>query len=103
MEEDSKNSQGISKAFLADQMAGVDDSVHEIYGPKFNLYFTDRDVRVAFGTTYSIYGEDGEFSHFERRYQFAVWLPFKSAKELRDHLDVAIRAHEAEAGKPEGE
>lgn len=108
MDEEGKNSLGFDKGFLADQMAGIEETVPEVYGPKFNLYFTDRDVRIAFGTIYSVYGEDGEHSHFDRRYKFAVWLPFKSARELHAQLGMAIAAYERDetaekAEKPESD
>ena len=79
-------------AFTRDFISATDPDVIEFYGPKFQLYYTDREVRIAFGTSYNTYDpDDGRLSGYKFRYKSAVFMPLKTARELLNSLNDAIR------------
>ena len=79
-------------AFTRDFISATDPDVIEFYGPKFQLYYTDREVRIAFGTSYNTYDpDDGRLSGYKFRYKSAVYMPLKTARELLSSLNDAIR------------
>jgi hypothetical protein len=80
-----------SLAFTRDFISATDPDVIEFYGPKFQLYYTDREVRIAFGTSYNTYDpDDGGHLGYKYRYRAAVFLPLKTARELLRSLKDAI-------------
>ena len=79
-------------AFTRDFISATDPDVIEFYGPKFQLYYTDREVRIAFGTSYNTYDpDDGRFTGHKFRYKSAVFMPLKTARELLSNLNDAIK------------
>ena len=84
--------------------ASILADVPEVYGPKHNVLFTDRDVRIAFGTSYGRYGDTDEVEYYDPRFGVAVYMPWESARELHTQLASVLADYEEWLkGRGEGE
>lgn len=84
---------GSEPPITPDQEAALAPTVTEVYGPKYNVIFSDRDARIAFGSAYT--GRDGKVVY---AYKVLVAMPLQTARELHMSLGAAIKALD-EAGK----
>jgi hypothetical protein len=67
--------------FGPDYELSVGPDVEEIYGPKFNVYVTGLDLRIAFGTAHP-HRDPITGIVPKSRYKMAVYLPIQCAVDL---------------------
>jgi hypothetical protein len=91
---------GKDPAYGVDYEASVAEGIPEFYGAKINLFFSQREFRIAFGNAYAHRQSDGELV-LEPRYRVAVFMPVASARDLYNQLGPALEAAEAEEEEDE--
>jgi hypothetical protein len=102
---DSKEAEDVRRSTALD--------VQEVYGPKFQVFTSDRDVRIVFGNMYPVVKADGSLA-MEARYRVSVIMPIQSyldfasltnqmARRLWEDVQAAQRARseEAPSGSPD--
>jgi len=72
-------------AYGPDYEASIKPDVPQIYANRINSFFTDTDIRLAFGVMYPHRAEDG-LLHPETRYGAAIWMTKDMARAVARHL-----------------
>jgi hypothetical protein len=75
----------VASTSIRDGLAASDPSIPTVYGPKFHVAVTDRDVRIAFGTMHTASGQDGKLVSIPA-YRIAVFIPFETLFEIKEVL-----------------
>jgi hypothetical protein len=80
-----------------DGIAASHPGIPQVYGPKFYLSSTDRDVRIAFGTVQIASTPDGKPAYIPA-YKVAVFMPYQTARDLVGALNGLLQ-HLAEIAR----
>lgn len=72
-------------AYGPDYEASIRPDVPETYANRVNSFYTDTDIRLAFGVMYPHRAEDG-LLHPETRYSAAIWMTKAMARAVAHHL-----------------